>query len=73
MSVSSTLAVLTSSSILSIRFHRSRIIIAMLFILPTIIGMSLLWKSPRDNKTALLAGLSIVSVPLSCVGHADLV
>jgi hypothetical protein len=46
--------------------------IAMLFILPTIIGMSLLWKSPRD-KTELLAGLSIVSAPLSCFGDADLV
>jgi len=46
----------------------------MLFILPTIVGNALLWKSPRDNKNALLAGLSIVSIKVSshCVLTFDL-
>lgn len=44
---------------LSFKFHRHRCLIACLFILPTIAGNALLWKSPRDNKSALLAGLYI--------------
>jgi ACS family allantoate permease-like MFS transporter len=62
---------LTPSSILSVKFHQNRIIVAMLFIIPTIIGMALLWKSPRDNKAALLSGLSIVSIRnLKCIPPA---
>jgi MFS family permease len=50
---------------LSFKFHRHRCLMACLFILPTIAGNALLWKSPRDNKSALLAGLYIVSFPSS--------
>lgn len=32
----------------------------MSFMVPAIIGNALLWKMPRENKSALLAGLYIV-------------
>ncbi|KAK2807940.1 hypothetical protein FQN50_005182 [Emmonsiellopsis sp. PD_5] len=47
------------SGFLGRMFPQRRILIAILFILPTIVGNSLLWKAPRDNKPALLAGLYI--------------
>ncbi|KAK2770490.1 hypothetical protein FQN53_005501 [Emmonsiellopsis sp. PD_33] len=47
------------SGLLGRMFPPHHILIAILFILPTIIGNSLLWKAPRDNKPALLAGLYI--------------
>jgi len=53
------------SGALSFKFHRHRCLMACLFILSTIAGNALLWKSPRDNKSALLAGLYIVSFPSS--------
>ncbi|KAK2801450.1 hypothetical protein FQN51_005344 [Onygenales sp. PD_10] len=43
------------SGLLGRMFPQRRILIAILFALPTIIGNSLLWKAPRDNKPALLA------------------
>lgn len=33
----------------------------MFYIIPSIIGNVLLWKSDRNNKAALLAGLYVVS------------
>jgi hypothetical protein len=47
------------------KFKRYRILIAMLYILPTLAGNILLWKAPRDSKGALLTGLYIVSHPQS--------
>ncbi|KAE8449528.1 hypothetical protein EG329_008137 [Mollisiaceae sp. DMI_Dod_QoI] len=47
------------SGVIGYKFHRYRIIVAMLFILPTIAGNIILWKSPRDDKVALLGGLYI--------------
>jgi hypothetical protein len=45
---------------LGYRLHRYRIPLALAFVLPTIAGNIILWKSPRDNKAALLGGLYIV-------------
>jgi hypothetical protein len=42
------------------RFPHRRIIVAIAFMLPAMMGNILLWKSRRDNKSALLAGLYIV-------------
>jgi len=53
--------------VLGYRLHRYRIPIALAFILPTIAGNIILWKSPRDNKAALLGGLYIVRYPCSLV------
>ncbi|CAL5866024.1 uncharacterized protein PFLUO_LOCUS231 [Penicillium psychrofluorescens] len=41
------------------RFPHRRIIVAIAFMLPAMMGNILLWKSRRDNKSALLAGLYI--------------
>lgn len=51
---------MVSSGVLGSIFPRRRILIAMLFLLPGIIGYSLLWKGDRDNKAMLLGGLYIV-------------
>lgn len=42
------------------RFQNRRILIVILFILPSIAGNVLLWKASRTNKGALLAGLYMV-------------
>jgi ACS family allantoate permease-like MFS transporter len=47
--------------ILGNRFPHHRIIIATAFILPSLLGNLLLWKSSRENKAALFAGLYVVS------------
>lgn len=48
--------------ILGSRFPRHRIILAIAFILPSLMGNIMLWKASRDNKAALLGGLYIVSL-----------
>ncbi|KFY80349.1 hypothetical protein V499_00785 [Pseudogymnoascus sp. VKM F-103] len=50
---------LVLSGILGSRFPRHRIIIAIAFILPSLMGNIMLWKTSRDNKAALLGGLYI--------------
>ncbi|EXJ53447.1 uncharacterized protein A1O5_13315 [Cladophialophora psammophila CBS 110553] len=45
------------SGSLANKFRTSRIIIAMGFVIPTIIAYALLWKLPRDNQGGLLASL----------------
>lgn len=44
----------------------------MLYLVPSIAGNALLWKSDRSDKGALLAGLYIVSIvfsiSLACLG-----
>ncbi|PMD31885.1 MFS general substrate transporter [Hyaloscypha variabilis F] len=47
------------SGALGYRFHRYRIPLALAFVLPTIAGNIILWRSPRDKKVALLGGLYI--------------
>ncbi|KAJ5552822.1 major facilitator superfamily domain-containing protein [Penicillium frequentans] len=39
------------------RFPNHRIVVAIAFLLPAMMGNILLWKSHRENKSALLAGL----------------
>lgn len=46
--------------IIGTRFPHHRIIVAIAFSLPAMAGNVLLWKSHRDNKAALLAGLYMV-------------
>lgn len=53
---------------LSRRFPQHRLITAVCFIIPTVAGNLLLWRSPRDNKAALLAGLYIVRISRSLFG-----
>jgi hypothetical protein len=48
--------------ILGNRFPRHRILLAVAFILPSLMGNIMLWKTSRDNKAALLAGLYIVGL-----------
>jgi hypothetical protein len=43
------------------RWPHRRITIAMIYLVPTIIGNAILWKIPRDNKSGILGGLYIVS------------
>jgi hypothetical protein len=50
------------NSVLGYKLHRYRITIALAFVIPTIAGNIILWKSPRDNKAALLGGLYIVCI-----------
>ncbi|OQV02701.1 hypothetical protein CLAIMM_07851 [Cladophialophora immunda] len=50
---------MVSSGVLGTLFPRRRILIAMLYLLPSMAGNILLWKSDRSNKGALLAGLYI--------------
>ncbi|KAJ5126487.1 major facilitator superfamily domain-containing protein [Penicillium atrosanguineum] len=53
------LACIVAAGFLGSRFPRHRIVIAILFILPSLLGNVLLWKMRRDNKSGLLAGLYI--------------
>ncbi|GAM37799.1 MFS allantoate transporter [Talaromyces pinophilus] len=54
--------VMLSSGIIGRRFHGHRCLIGLLFLLPGIAGFTMLWKAPRTNQSALLAGLYIVSL-----------
>ncbi|KAL4862803.1 major facilitator superfamily domain-containing protein [Aspergillus spectabilis] len=45
------------AGILGSRFPQHRIIIAIAFILPSLMGNLILWKMPRDNRSGLLTGL----------------
>jgi hypothetical protein len=51
-----------SSGVLGTIFPRRRILIAILYLLPSMVGNVLLWKSDRSSKGALLAGVYIVSL-----------
>jgi MFS-type transporter involved in bile tolerance (Atg22 family) len=51
-----------SSGVLGTMFPRRRILIAILYLLPSMVGNILLWKSDRSSKGALLAGVYIVSL-----------
>lgn len=51
--------------ILGNRFPHHRILVAIAFILPSLMGNILLWKMRRDNKSGLLAGLYIVRASFS--------
>lgn len=59
---------MVSSGVLGSIFPRRRILIAMLFLLPGIVGYSLLWKGDRD-KAMLLGGLYIVRAEMPCIVH----
>ncbi|KAK5991739.1 putative transporter-like protein [Cladobotryum mycophilum] len=47
------------AGIIGNRFPHRRIIVAIAFILPSLMGNIMLWKTHRENKSALLAGLYI--------------
>lgn len=54
------------------RFPNHRIFVAIAFLLPAMMGNILLWKSDRENKSALLAGLYMVcrrSMITPCFGY----
>ncbi|KAF5865090.1 hypothetical protein ETB97_005331 [Aspergillus alliaceus] len=53
-----------SGSYLSTRFKNIRTIIMILYLVPTVIGISLLWQLPRTNRYGVLFGYYIVSSPL---------
>lgn len=50
---------------LASRFKNSRTIIMALYICPTIIGATLMWKMPRSNTVGCLLGYYIVSIDFS--------
>lgn len=52
-----------SGSYLSTRFKNIRTIIMILYLIPTVIGISLLWKLPRTNRYGVLFGYYIVGFP----------
>ncbi|KIW73782.1 hypothetical protein PV04_01874 [Phialophora macrospora] len=53
------IACMVSSGVLGTIFPRRRILIAILYLLPSMAGNILLWKSDRSSKGALLAGVYI--------------
>ncbi|KAK2795738.1 hypothetical protein FQN52_003587 [Onygenales sp. PD_12] len=63
------------SGLLGRMFPQRHILIVILFILSIIIGNSLLWKAPRDNKPALLAVVILSSATFhgALVQHYSLI
>jgi MFS transporter, ACS family, allantoate permease len=51
-----------SSGVLGTLFPRRRLLIAIIYLVPSMVGCILLWKSDRSSKSALLAGVYIVSL-----------
>jgi hypothetical protein len=57
-----------SGTYLSSRFKNIRTIIMIIYLLPTVIGVCLLWQLPRTNRYGVLFGYYIVSHrPIACV------
>ncbi|KAJ1714528.1 MFS transporter [Aspergillus flavus] len=54
-----------SGSYLSTRFKNIRTIIMILYLIPTVIGISLLWKLPRTNRYGVLFGYYILGAYVS--------
>ncbi|KAE8380356.1 major facilitator superfamily domain-containing protein [Aspergillus bertholletiae] len=54
-----------SGSYLSTRFKNIRTIIMVIYLIPTVIGISLLWKLPRTNRYGVLFGYYILGAYVS--------
>lgn len=52
---------IVSGAYLATKFRNLRTYIMVLYLFPTIVGLSLIWKLPRDNHIGLLFGYYIVS------------